>query len=68
MSATGSVGYYDLFRLFGTGYTYGSAGLACTFKRFRIDLAYFATSQKATELFGSEVAGDRLSLTAAWLF
>jgi len=68
VSATGSVGYYDLSQLFGTGYAYGSAGLACTFQRFRVDLAYFATNHEATDLFGPEVAGDRWSLTAAWSF
>jgi len=68
VSATGSVGYYDLSQLFGTGYFYGSAGLAWTFERFRIDLAYFATSHEATALFGPGVAGDRWSLTAAWSF
>jgi uncharacterized protein (TIGR02001 family) len=68
LSATGSVGYYDLSRLFGTGYAYGSAGLACTFRRLRFDLAYIATTREATDLFGPEVAGDRWSLTAAWWF
>jgi len=68
LSATGSAGYYDLSDLFGTGYFYGSAGLAATFERLRIDLTYFDTEQEATELFGPEVAGDRWSLTVAWSF
>jgi uncharacterized protein (TIGR02001 family) len=68
LSATGSVGYYDLSHLFGTGYYYGSAGLGCTVKRFRIDLGYFATSHEASVLFGPEIAGERWSLTAAWWF
>ena len=65
---TGGLGYYDLSQLFGTGYTYGSAGLAGTFRRFRVDLAYFANSQDAEDLFGTDVAGDRWSLTVAWWF
>jgi uncharacterized protein (TIGR02001 family) len=68
VSAIGSVGYYDLSQLFGTGYFYGSAGLAAGFKRFRADLSYFATGQQATDLFGSKVAGDRWALTLAWWF
>jgi len=68
LSATGSVGYYDLSRLFGTGYFYGSAGLGGSFERFRVDLAYFDTSQTAADLFGPEVAGDRWSLTVTWWF
>jgi uncharacterized protein (TIGR02001 family) len=68
LSATGSVGYYDLAQLFGTGYFYGSAGLGYTFERFRIDLAYIATSHEATVMFGPEVADDRWSLTVAWWF
>jgi uncharacterized protein (TIGR02001 family) len=68
LSATGSVGYYDLSRLFGTGYWYGSAGLAATFDRIQIDLAYFAAEHEATDLFGSAAAGDRWALTVAWRF
>lgn len=68
LSVTGSVGYYDLSDLFGTGYFYGSAGLNGTFERIRVDLAYFSTGQDASDLFGEEVAGDRWSLTLAWWF
>ena len=68
VSVTGGLGYYDLSQLFGTGYTYGSVGLAGTFRRFRVDLAYFANSQEAEDLFGTDVAGDRWSLTVAWWF
>jgi hypothetical protein len=62
------VGYYDLSDLFGTGYFYGSTGLAATFDRLRIDLTYFDTEREATDLFGPEVAGDRWSVTVAWSF
>lgn len=67
-AAVGGVGYYDLEDLFGSGYTYWSAGLACTLDHLHIDVAFYGTSGTATELFGSEVAGDRWSLTAAWRF
>jgi hypothetical protein len=31
-------------------------------------VAFYGTSDQATELFGSDVAGNRWSLTAAWRF
>jgi uncharacterized protein (TIGR02001 family) len=68
VSLTGSVGYYDLSELFGTGYWHGSAGLTGTVGRFRVDLAYFETGQEAIDLFGAETAGDRWALTIAWSF
>ena len=68
LSANGSVGYYDLSQLFGTGYFYGGAGLGGSCERFRVDLAYFVTNQEATDLFGAEVTGGRWSLTVAWWF
>jgi uncharacterized protein (TIGR02001 family) len=67
-SATASLGYYDLSRLFDTGYTYGSLGLGGTYGNFRADLAWFATSDTARELFGPETTGDRWSLTVTWWF
>lgn len=68
VAVVGSIGYYDLHDLFGTGYTYGSLGLACSFEHLELDAAYYSTSARAKELFGSEVAGSRWSLTAAWRF
>ncbi len=68
LAAVGSIGYYDLQDLFGTGYTYGSLGLACSFEHLELDAAYYSTSDPATELFGPDVAGSRWSLTAAWRF
>lgn len=68
IAAIGSVGYYDLHDLFGTGYAYGSLGLACSFDQLEFDTALFSTSTRAKELFGSEVAGSRWSFTVAWRF
>jgi uncharacterized protein (TIGR02001 family) len=68
LSLTGSAGYYDLSQLFGTGYFYGNAGVVATFDRVRIDFGYFVTGHEATDLFGSDVAGDRWSLTVVWWF
>jgi uncharacterized protein (TIGR02001 family) len=68
VSATASLGYYDLSRLFETGYTYGSLGLGGTYRNFRADLAWFATSDSAREMFGAETTGNRWSLTVTWWF
>jgi uncharacterized protein (TIGR02001 family) len=68
LSATVSAGYYDLSDLFDTGYGYGSLGLTYEFKSLQLDLAWFATADRAEELFGREIAGDRWSFTVAWRF
>jgi uncharacterized protein (TIGR02001 family) len=68
LSATASAGYYDLSDLFDTGYGYGSLGLTYDFRSLQFDLAWFATSHRAEELFGREVAGNRWSFTVAWRF
>jgi uncharacterized protein (TIGR02001 family) len=68
LSATASAGYHDLSDLFETGYGYGSVGLTYDFKSLQLDLAWFATSDRAEELFGREVAGRRWSFTVAWRF
>jgi uncharacterized protein (TIGR02001 family) len=68
VAVIGGVGYYDLNDLFGTGYTYGSLGLACSFEHLELDAAYYSTSGKAEDLFGPQVAGSRWSVTAAWRF
>jgi len=68
ISATGSLGYYDLSKMFGTGYTYGSVGLGASYEDLRLDLAFFATSHEAREMFGPETTGERWALTLAWSF
>lgn len=68
LAVVGSIGYYDLHDLFGTGYTYGSVGFACSFDHLEIDAALYSTSTQARDLFGPDVAGSRWSLTAAWRF
>jgi uncharacterized protein (TIGR02001 family) len=68
VAAVASVGYYDLHDLFGTGYTYGSLGVACSFEHLELDAAFYSTSGQAKDLFGPDVAGSRWSVTAAWRF
>jgi uncharacterized protein (TIGR02001 family) len=68
LSATGSVGYYDLSDLFHFGYTYASAGLSYKHESLQLDGGYFLTEQEAREQFGREVAGNRWSLSVSWRF
>lgn len=66
--ATGSVGYYDLDDLFGAGYGYWSAGVSIAMSHLKFDFGYYEASDRAERWFGSESAGGRWSLAAAWHF
>lgn len=48
-------------------YLYGNAGLALEWRRWRVDLGYFAAQDQATELFPYPVA-KRLAGTVSWQF
>lgn len=48
-------------------YLYGNAGLALEWRRWRIDLGYFAAQNQAQELFAYPVA-KRLAGTVSWQF
>jgi uncharacterized protein (TIGR02001 family) len=69
---TGSAGYYYST---GTGpgpeaavgYAYGSVGLAFEYRRWRLDVGYFLTGDKAQELFPYPMASRRAG-TLAWRF
>jgi uncharacterized protein (TIGR02001 family) len=65
LSANAGVGYFDLYRLFGTGYVYGSAGLGCDFGPLHLDVAYIATNATAKNLYEG-MASNRW--TAALLY
>lgn len=69
---TGSAGYYYST---GTGsgveaavgYAYGSVGLAFEYRHWRVDVGYFATQDKAGELFPYPMA-KRFAGTLVWRF
>ena len=70
--ATAAAGYYYASRpdhesARGIGYLYGNAGLALEWRRWRVDLAYFAAQRRAGQLFPYPVA-NRLAGTVAWQF
>jgi uncharacterized protein (TIGR02001 family) len=67
LSAVAGVGYYDLQRQIGTGYAYWSAGLNRRWGAWAFDLRYVGTNATARYHF-QDLAGDRLALSAFWLF
>jgi uncharacterized protein (TIGR02001 family) len=67
LSAVAGVGYYDLQRQIGTGYAYWSAGLNRRWGAWAFDLRYVGTDATARQHF-QDLAGDRLLLSAFWLF
>jgi len=67
LSAIAGVGYYDLRRQVYTGYAYWSAGLDRRWGSWAVDLRYVGTDATAKHHFEND-AGDRLVLSAFWLF
>ena len=67
LSGVAGLGYYDLRRQIGTGYAYWSAGLERRWGRWAFDLRYVGTDTTARQHFEDD-AGDRVVLSALWLF
>jgi hypothetical protein len=70
--ATAAVGYYyasrpDHHPAPAVDYVYGNAGLALAWRRWRIDVGYFAAQRQAGEVFPYPVA-KRLAATVSWQF
>jgi uncharacterized protein (TIGR02001 family) len=63
-TASGGIGYYDLDRLFGRGYTYWNLGVTYAAAPWQLMLMRTGTSGTAETLFGSDTTADRWSLTA----
>jgi uncharacterized protein (TIGR02001 family) len=70
---TGSAGYYYAA---GTGpgiesansYAYGNLGLAYEYRRWRLDVGYFLTQDRAEQLAPYPIAHDRFAGTLSWRF
>jgi uncharacterized protein (TIGR02001 family) len=67
LSGVAGLGYYDLRRQIGTGYAYWSAGLDRRWGPWAFDLRYVGTDTTARQHFEDD-AGDRVVLSAFWLF
>jgi uncharacterized protein (TIGR02001 family) len=67
LSGIAGLGYYDLRRQIGTGYAYWSAGLDRRWGSWALDLRYVGTDTTARQHFEDD-AGDRVVLSAFWLF
>ena len=69
---TGSAGYYYSTATgpgigAASGYAYGSVGLAYEFRRWRVDVGYFATQDKARQLVPYPIS-NRVAGTLVWRF
>ena len=69
---TAAAGYYgagatDHGEAPAVDYVYGNAGLALEWRRWRVDIGYFAAEHRAAELFPYPVA-NRLAGTVSWQF
>ena len=51
-----------------TGYAYGNVGLAYEWRRWRVDVGYFLTQNRATSLLPYPSANDRFAGTLNWSF
>jgi uncharacterized protein (TIGR02001 family) len=68
VSASGGVGFHDLHTLTGTGYWYGSAGLAYDTEHLHFDLSRIQTDAAARRLFYSDIARPTWVGTVIWTF
>jgi uncharacterized protein (TIGR02001 family) len=50
------------------GYAYGNVGIAYEHRRWRVDVGYYLTQDKARVLFPYPSADDRLAASIAWRF
>jgi hypothetical protein len=70
---TGGAGYYHAG---GTGpgieaamgYAYGNVGVAYERRRWRLDIGYYLTQEKAQVMFPYPSANDRFAASVAWRF
>jgi uncharacterized protein (TIGR02001 family) len=65
LSLNAGLGRRDLQDAFGASYWYWSAGAETAINRLSFAVSYIGTSHVATELYGSEYAGDRMVATVA---
>lgn len=68
VSIAAGAGYDQMADPSGAGYAYWNAGLGYTLGPVELTAAYFGTATRADRLFGSYVAGNRMSVTALWRF
>jgi uncharacterized protein (TIGR02001 family) len=67
-TASLGLGYDEFSDPTGAGYAYGSAGLSYTTGPWQFEVSYVETSERARTLFGDDLAGNRVAVTATWRF
>jgi uncharacterized protein (TIGR02001 family) len=68
VSFAAGVGYDEIADPSGIGYGFWNAGLGYMLGPVELTATYFGTATRADRLFGSYVAGNRVSVTAVWRF
>jgi uncharacterized protein (TIGR02001 family) len=67
-SLIAGAGYERIGDPSGTGYAFWNTGVGYSSGRLELDLVYFWAGGRAERLFGSEIAGGRVSGAAVWRF
>jgi uncharacterized protein (TIGR02001 family) len=67
-SLIAGAGYDQIADPSGTGYAFWNAGVGYSRARLELDLVYFRAGGRAERLFGSQIAGARVSGVAVWRF
>lgn len=68
VSLAAGVGYDEMADPNGVGYAFWNLGLGYALGPVELTGAYYGTATRASRLFGTYVAGNRVSLTAIWRF
>lgn len=67
-SLSAGVGYDEIADPFGVGYGFWNVGAAYAVGAVQLQVGYFGTARRAERLFGTYVAGDRVSASLVWRF
>lgn len=67
-SLAAGVGYDQIADPSGTGYGFWNAGVGYAWGPVQLQAGYFGTTSRAVREFGSQVAGNRASVSAVWRF
>lgn len=68
VSVAAGLGYDEIADPAGTGYGFWNLGLGYQLGPVELMGAYYGTAERANRLFGTYVAGNRVSFTAIWRF
>jgi hypothetical protein len=61
-------GYDEVSDPSGAGYAFWNTGFGHAIGPVQLDVSYFRTSSRGEQLFGPEIAGGRVAVSAVWRF